>query len=1192
GSVVSDNLIFNNGVGIVANSGGLTIQNNRIHSNDIGLRGDTWFGGLVENNLLYANTNVGIRIAANGSGNTTPKQFINNTIYQPVGDAIRLESNTRTARFYNNIIWVETGFGFNVFADSTAGFDSDWNLFNLGLDPNARIGRFAGDDAFDFGAWRTLTGHDANSLFGDPLFVDINGADNLLGYTAAGIHGGDDDNFTLRAGSPAIDRGNAWLAPDTDILGNSRLDDPGTPNSGTPDYLETLLGESLFDSASGQAMNWRSSNASWTLNLPFDFPFHDSIHSQVFVGSNGLLQFGNATGLADMNNTTEKLGQRARIAPMWDALRTNGAGNDIFVDTSVAGQVTIRYNATHNVTGQNVQFAVVLFADGRIRFDYGPGNTGLSPTIGVSRGDQRFVTLSIYNDVTTLTHANSVELALTPGMTFTDIGAYEFMGSSLDTQPPTVINVLPEAIWDQGLLGTNISQIVIQFSEEMNPIDANAPSSYRLTWAGPDGILDTGDDQVLAVQPLYVIGDDFATLTILSGDLQTGLHRLTVRGNNRMHDLAGNSLDGNNDGQSGGDFNRTFEVSGHGAIVTPLTPLISQEGGADARFAVSLSRQPAADVLMPVVSSHPDVAGPLVDQLLFTPDNWDVPREVIIRSIEDDIARGTVNYVIQFGPTQSLDPMYDQAHERAFNLVHQDNDAAGFALLDAQNLTTTRSGGAAQFAMHLTSQPLADVIVLVGSSDPEQGTVTPEELLFTTDNWDQAQTLSIQGMPGGEVPGDQSYLIIIGPAISDDPVYSGLTGPSVAVVNLDDVVIESRIIARHIFLNNSVLDGFDPAASNADDPAILPDKQVLPPGQTADGANLTGYVQGINGIMIDLAGAPELAGISAADFTFFQGADEDFEAWIAAPAPTIIDVRPGEGIDGSDRITLIWTDGTIVDTWLQVTVLNTEVTRLPEPDVFYFGNLRGDTDGNGAVNNVDLLRITINMRKAEDDPTIDPATDLTGDGLVTIADREVVRDHYHNVLPMITAPNVESAHGMALPIGIPETESGPDESAGGSDDSFEGIMVWPRGPVLGSVGEFMPGAGIGSAGVDYPVMGPMPAGNEEAGDLMEFHEAVAEPVLPAAMVDDGDRDPMADKRGGKPSSIAPARVMGQVPPIVRPVVVPAFSLLGTPARIPGVPGVPGVAGGPGVGMDDENDDSLQWLSGEAAVGPLNLWDVE
>ena len=34
--------------------------------------------------------------------------------------------------------------------------------------------------------WQAASGHDANSAYGDPLFVDIDGADGVLGYTSAG----------------------------------------------------------------------------------------------------------------------------------------------------------------------------------------------------------------------------------------------------------------------------------------------------------------------------------------------------------------------------------------------------------------------------------------------------------------------------------------------------------------------------------------------------------------------------------------------------------------------------------------------------------------------------------------------------------------------------------------------------------------------------------------------------------------------------------------------------------------------------------------------------------------------------------------------------------------------------------------------------------------------------------------------
>lgn len=46
----------------------------------------------------------------------------------------------------------------------------------------------------------------------------------------------------------------------------------------------------------------------------------------------------------------ELLSQR-RIAPLWDDLTTLGVGDDVFVDTTTANRVMIRWNATSVATG-------------------------------------------------------------------------------------------------------------------------------------------------------------------------------------------------------------------------------------------------------------------------------------------------------------------------------------------------------------------------------------------------------------------------------------------------------------------------------------------------------------------------------------------------------------------------------------------------------------------------------------------------------------------------------------------------------------------------------------------------------------------------------------------------------------------------------------------------------------------------
>lgn len=152
----------------------------------------------------------------------------------------------------------------------------------------------------------------------------------------------------------------------------------------------------------------------------------------------------------------------------------------------------------------------------------------------------------------------------------------------------------------------------------------------------------------------------------------------------------------------------------------------------------------------------------------------------------------------------------------------------------------------------------------------------------------------------------------------------------------------ATVEGRAIFYNRSVFDGNNSAAGAADDLAIATDKSALLPGQTATFANFTSYSRGINGLMIDVAGLPAES-LSAADFMFRVGNNDNPSTWSIAPAPTGVTVRTGAGQGGSDRVTLIFADNAIQKTWLQVTVLANANTGLAAEDVFYFGNAVGET---------------------------------------------------------------------------------------------------------------------------------------------------------------------------------------------------------------------------------------------------------
>ncbi len=560
----AQNMVFaNSHVGIKADSQAV-VEANRIYSNSIGLEATDSFSGLVQSNVIYQNTDEGILIA---SSDSNPSRFFSNTVVQFVGDAIRLDPAADNASLRNNIIWIGVGYGLYSPAGQTAKLDSDYNLFFKSNDPNARVGRWNAADLSSLAQWQSATSLDKLSRFGDPAFVDMDGADNVLGYRAdnGGYDGGADDNFELSKASPAIDRGDAWAAPALDALGASRSDDPGSLNQGSADYQAQALTSNLF-ARRGTGKSWQSDSSHWELTLPFVFPYYGKTYSTLEVSSAGYLNFASAT-LADRTGTVSELAANIRIAPLWADIRTDGAADDIFVDTSVANQITIRWDATNNTDGTDVNFAVTLSQEGKIRFDYGPGNAKLNPAIGISRGNGSNFIVSSFAGLANLANANSVEFSVVPASSLVDVGAFEFGGSTLDATLPRVTGAQPDAIEGQGTVLGEYRSIDLFFSEEINVIDANASSNYELRAPGRDGVFGNADDQVFAVTPRYFSGLAKTTLSVRE-PLAAGTYRLTVFGSRSVHDLSGLQLDGDRDGQAGGDYVRVFHLDAAVPAVT------------------------------------------------------------------------------------------------------------------------------------------------------------------------------------------------------------------------------------------------------------------------------------------------------------------------------------------------------------------------------------------------------------------------------------------------------------------------------------------------------------------------------------------------------------------------------------------------------------------------------------------------
>lgn len=124
--------------------------------------------------------------------------------------------------------------------------------------------------------------------------------------------------------------------------------------------------------AGGTAQNWNADEGVWPLDLPFAFPYFDTVYTRVHVArtasstSRRRARTAAPTGCASRcasrrSGTTCARTRRARTSTSTRASR---------------GQVRIRWAAEHYATTGACNFAVVLYSDGRIRFEYGAGNTG------------------------------------------------------------------------------------------------------------------------------------------------------------------------------------------------------------------------------------------------------------------------------------------------------------------------------------------------------------------------------------------------------------------------------------------------------------------------------------------------------------------------------------------------------------------------------------------------------------------------------------------------------------------------------------------------------------------------------------------------------------------------------------------------------------------------------------------------
>jgi hypothetical protein len=221
-----------------------------------------------------------------------------------------------------------------------------------------------------------------------------------------------------------------------------------------------------------------------------------------------------------------------------------------------------------------------------------------------------------------------------------------------------------------------------------------------------------------------------------------------------------------------------------GIDATPIVGSIS-DNGAQATFSVVLTSKPTGNVVIPLAMSRPDLGILSSSTITFTPNDWNIPHTVTIKGIDDHLNDGTQTYSITLRAASSSDTTgYNGLTVTPTTLTGtslNNNISAFVSHINGSGYPDTiGSGGApmpgvletnvnhtmANFDIKLTSKPTSNVYI--SFSDPPPGVILNSIIVFTPQNWNVPQLVSVQGT---NVAG--SYTVI-GRATSADPHYNNI----------------------------------------------------------------------------------------------------------------------------------------------------------------------------------------------------------------------------------------------------------------------------------------------------------------------------------------------------------------------------------------------------------------------------------
>ena len=214
------------------------------------------------------------------------------------------------------------------------------------------------------------------------------------------------------------------------------------------------------------------------------------------------------------------------------------------------------------------------------------------------------------------------------------------------------------------------------------------------------------------------------------------------------------------------------------------SPIVKEGSGDFVTMSLSLTSKPKSKVTVAVAVTDDTELKVNKKSISFSPDTWDIPIDVLVSSVDDLIVDGDTKSKVVM-TMSSGDKNFDGVvREVEFTTV--DNDVAGIVVSSNAASFPENSGATATMSVVLQAQPTADVAVTVSSSDASELAVSSASpIVFTQDNWDKPQTVSIKVVDDNIADGTQTAWINF-TGTSTDKNFNGISAKSAEYKIIDN----------------------------------------------------------------------------------------------------------------------------------------------------------------------------------------------------------------------------------------------------------------------------------------------------------------------------------------------------------------------------------------------------------------------